>query len=67
VNTAARQALLSGPWEPKSYDVCELMGLLEIDALAASLMIRDINSGVEGLPILHWVTHHDLVTYLQII
>jgi hypothetical protein len=41
------------------------MGLLEIDALAASLMIRDINSGVEGLPILHWVTHHDLVTYLH--
>jgi hypothetical protein len=65
MNNVARTKLLSNPWEPKTYHARELVTLLGITLQEAVLMVVDINSVTFLTPFPWWITHHDLVLYLQ--
>ena len=65
MNTQVRSNLLKNSWLPKSYSVSELSDLLSITQDLAEVIIQNVNAGPDGIPIIPWITHHDLVIYLQ--
>lgn len=65
MNSETRARLLSSPWQPRTYNSREIAELLEIPNQEALLMVLDINMASKLTPAHMWVTHHDLVLYLQ--
>ena len=62
MNREVAQRLMTERWEPVSYNVNQLMQLLSISREKAEKWIHEINA---ELRYQHWVTHHDLVVYLN--